>query len=105
MKKYYAVCTSCYDNGRLTANLVDTIEAEEIKKYIERDLMLVAGIHNETFNIRQIQTEENSMEEMILEAQESMEDDCKNCPYNKDYKCRNQCYEEAEIYNPNLPQL
>lgn len=29
MKKYYAVCTSCYDNGRLTANLVDTIEAEE----------------------------------------------------------------------------
>ena len=29
MKKYYAVCTSCYDNGRITANLVDTIEAEE----------------------------------------------------------------------------
>lgn len=29
MKKYYAVCTSCYDSGRITANLVDTIEAEE----------------------------------------------------------------------------
>lgn len=29
MKRYYAVCTSCYDNGRTTANLVDTIEAEE----------------------------------------------------------------------------
>ena len=29
MKTYYAVCTSCYDNGRITANLIDTIEAEE----------------------------------------------------------------------------
>lgn len=29
MKKYYAVCTSCYDNGRISSNLVDTIEAEE----------------------------------------------------------------------------
>ena len=29
MKKYYALCTSCYDNGRITANLVDTIETEE----------------------------------------------------------------------------
>lgn len=28
MKKYYAVCTSCYNNGRVTANLVDVIEAE-----------------------------------------------------------------------------
>ena len=29
MEKYYAVCTSCYDNGRITSNLVDAIEAEE----------------------------------------------------------------------------
>lgn len=29
MKKYYAVCTSCYNSGRIIANLVDTIEAEE----------------------------------------------------------------------------
>lgn len=29
MKKYYAVCTSYYDDGRVTTNLVDVIEAEE----------------------------------------------------------------------------
>lgn len=29
MKKYYAVCSSYYDNGKVIANLVDTIEAEE----------------------------------------------------------------------------
>ena len=40
------------------------------------------------------------MEEMILERQESMEDDCKNCPYKN--KCRNQCEEVTEVYNPNL---
>ena len=29
MKKYYAVCSSYYNNGKVIANLVDTIEAEE----------------------------------------------------------------------------
>lgn len=29
VKKYYAVCNSYYDNGKVIANLVDTIEAEE----------------------------------------------------------------------------
>lgn len=29
MKKYYAVCNSYYNNGKVVANLVDTIEAEE----------------------------------------------------------------------------
>lgn len=29
MKKYYAVCNSYYDNGKVIANLVDIIEAEE----------------------------------------------------------------------------
>ena len=29
MKKYYAVCNSYYNNGRVTANLVDVVEAEE----------------------------------------------------------------------------
>lgn len=29
MKKYYAVCSSYYDNGKVIANLIDTIEAEE----------------------------------------------------------------------------
>lgn len=29
MKKYYAVCSSFYSNGRITANLVDVVEAEE----------------------------------------------------------------------------
>ena len=29
MKKYYAVCDSFYDNGKIVSNLVDTIEAEE----------------------------------------------------------------------------
>ena len=29
MKKYYAVCSSYYNNGKIIANLVDVIEAEE----------------------------------------------------------------------------
>lgn len=29
MKKYYAVCNSYYNNGKVVANLVDVIEAEE----------------------------------------------------------------------------
>lgn len=29
MKKYYAVCNSYYNNGKVIANLVDVIEAEE----------------------------------------------------------------------------
>lgn len=32
MKKYYAVCNSYYNNGKVVANLVDTIEAEEKPK-------------------------------------------------------------------------
>lgn len=32
MKKYYAVCNSYYNNGRVTANLVDVVEAEEKPK-------------------------------------------------------------------------
>lgn len=39
-------------------------------------------------------------EEKILARQESMEDDCKNCPYNK--RCNNQCEEVTMINNPNL---
>ena len=30
MKKFYAVCTSVYDSGRITCNLVDVIQAEEM---------------------------------------------------------------------------
>lgn len=41
------------------------------------------------------------MEENILIMQETIEDDCKTCPY-KGGKCRNQCMEENVIYNPNL---
>ena len=40
-------------------------------------------------------------EEMILEMQESEEDDCKTCPY-KGTKCRNQCMCETKKYNPIL---
>lgn len=40
------------------------------------------------------------MEEKILEMQERMTDDCKNCPYKN--KCNNQCAEEKLIFNPNL---
>ena len=29
MKTYYAVCSSYYDNGRVVANLVDTIKADK----------------------------------------------------------------------------
>ena len=29
MKTYYAVCSSFYDNGRVIANIVDVVEAEE----------------------------------------------------------------------------
>ena len=41
-------------------------------------------------------------EEMILERQESIEDECHNCQYKG--KCHNQCMELEEHYNPNLPQ-
>lgn len=40
------------------------------------------------------------MEERILEKQESMEEDCKNCPYKN--QCKNQCMEIVKIFNPNL---
>lgn len=40
------------------------------------------------------------MEEKILNMQENIEDDCKNCPHKE--KCNNQCMEEKAIYNPNL---
>ena len=42
----------------------------------------------------------HDMEEKILERQESMEDNCKNCSYKK--KCYNQCNEVTESYNSNL---
>lgn len=29
MKKYYAVCSSYYNDGRVIANLVDVVETEE----------------------------------------------------------------------------
>lgn len=29
MKKYYAICSSYYDNGNIVANLVDIVEEEE----------------------------------------------------------------------------
>lgn len=29
MKEYYGVCSSYYDNGKVIANLVDTVKAEE----------------------------------------------------------------------------
>lgn len=29
MKTYYSVITSYYDNGRVTSNLIDTIQAEK----------------------------------------------------------------------------
>lgn len=41
------------------------------------------------------------MEEMILERQESLADECHNCPYKGD-KCHSQCMEIEEHYNPNL---
>ena len=40
------------------------------------------------------------IEEMILERQESIVDDCHSCPYKE--KCNNQCMEVEEHYNPNL---
>ena len=42
------------------------------------------------------------IEDMILERQESIEDECHNCPHKG--KCNNQCMEVEEHYNPNLPQ-
>ena len=30
MKKYYAVCNCYYNDGRITANLVDVVEANEM---------------------------------------------------------------------------
>lgn len=29
MKRYYAVCNSYYNNGKVIANIVDVVEAEE----------------------------------------------------------------------------
>lgn len=40
------------------------------------------------------------MEEMILEKQESMKEDCKCCPHKEN--CNNECMKVTEIYNPNL---
>lgn len=40
------------------------------------------------------------IEEMILERQESIADDCHSCPYKE--KCNNQCMGVEEHYNPNL---
>ena len=40
------------------------------------------------------------MEEKILKLQESLTDDCHNCPYKE--KCNNQCMKVEEHYNPNL---
>lgn len=37
MKKYYAVCTSCYDEGMTIASLVDVIEAEEKPENIYKE--------------------------------------------------------------------
>ena len=42
----------------------------------------------------------HDMEEKIFERQESIEDDCKGCPYKR--KCYNQCNEVTENRNPNL---
>ena len=43
------------------------------------------------------------IEEMILERQESIADECHNCPYKG--KCNNQCMEVEEHYNPNLRKM
>ena len=37
MKKYYAVCNSYYNNGKVIANLVDVIEAEEMPEDIYKE--------------------------------------------------------------------
>lgn len=37
MKKYYAVCSSYYDDGKIIANLVDVIETEEKPKDIYKE--------------------------------------------------------------------
>ena len=41
-----------------------------------------------------------SVEDFIFERQESIEDECKNCPHKTN--CNNQCNKTREIYNPNL---
>lgn len=43
-----------------------------------------------------------TIEDAILDRQESEEDECKNCPYKGIDNCRNQCMEIIETYNPNL---
>lgn len=40
-------------------------------------------------------------EDLILDMQESEMDDCKTCPYKRG-RCRNQCLEMEEHYNPAL---
>ena len=42
----------------------------------------------------------NNMEEMILEKQESIADDCHTCSYKK--KCNNQCMKIEKHYNQML---
>lgn len=46
-------------------------------------------------------------EDLILEKQESEEDDCSSCTYNPKRTgkmCNCQCEEIVEIYNPYLPR-
>lgn len=40
-------------------------------------------------------------EDAILDRQESEGEDCSHCPY-KGEKCKNQCLEIKEVYNPFL---
>lgn len=42
------------------------------------------------------------MEEMILQMQDSEANECNSCEYAKAGKCKNQCMEIEEHYNPNL---
>ena len=49
---------------------------------------------------QELLTLENNMEEMILEKQESIADDCHTCSYKK--KCNNQCMKIEKHYNQML---
>ena len=40
-------------------------------------------------------------EDIILDSQESEEENCTHCPY-KGEKCKSQCLEIKEVYNPFL---
>lgn len=42
----------------------------------------------------------SSYEDIILDSQESMSDDCSNCKHKEN--CRNQCMKIEVHYNPNL---